>query len=63
MTGVLFGVPLVGARDIVIAAIEEACGQKIAGEMLLKGASAVVAGLAIVGMAAGLAVLLGKLDS
>ena len=32
--GLLFGVPLLGTMDIIIGAIEEACGKKVAGELI-----------------------------
>ena len=46
--GLLFGIPLVGATDILIGAIELACGHSVRGELLLKGGT-VIAGLFILG--------------
>ena len=34
--GLLFVIPLVGVIDIIIGAIEGACGKKVAGELILK---------------------------
>lgn len=48
VAGLLFGIPLVGTADIVIGAIELACGQKVAGERLLKGGTLAV-GLFVLG--------------
>ncbi len=46
--GLLFGVPLVGATDILVGAVELACGHNVRGERLLKGGTA-IAGLFILG--------------
>ena len=48
VAGLLFGVPLVGATDIVVGAVELACGQNVRGERLLKGGTVAV-GLFILG--------------
>ncbi len=46
--GIMFGIPLLGAMDIIIGAIEEACGNYVVGEKLLKAGTAVV-GVFIIG--------------
>ncbi len=48
--GLLFGVPLVGVMDIIIGAIEGACGQKVAGELILKGVTGILMGAVIIGV-------------
>lgn len=48
--GLLFGVPLLGVMDIIIGAIEGACGSKVAGELFLKGAMGVLMGAVILGV-------------
>lgn len=46
----LFGIPLVGTMDIVIGAIEEACGKRVAGELIAKGITGVLVGVVIIGV-------------
>lgn len=48
--GVLFGIPLMGVMDIIIGAIEGACGKKVAGELILKGVTGVLIGAVIIGV-------------
>ena len=48
VAGLLFGIPLVGATDILVGAVELACGQNVRGERLLKGGTVAV-GLFILG--------------
>lgn len=48
VAGTLFGIPLVGAADIVIGGIELACGKKFVGERLIKG-GAIAVGAFILG--------------
>ena len=48
--GLLFGVPLLGTMDIIIGAIEEACGKKVAGELIVKGVTGVLIGAVIIGV-------------
>ncbi len=49
-TGLLFGIPLLGTMDIIIGAMEEACGKKIAGEIIVKGLMGVLIGAVIIGV-------------
>jgi len=48
--GLLFGIPLLGTMDIIIGAIEEACGKRVAGELIAKGITTVVVGVLIIGV-------------
>jgi|ACXJ01.1.fsa_nt_gi hypothetical protein len=48
--GLLFGVPLLGTMDIIIGAIEEACGKRVAGELMAKGLMGVLLGAVIIGV-------------
>lgn len=48
--GLLFGIPLLGTMDIIIGAIEEACGKKVAGELIVKGLTGVLIGAVIIGV-------------
>jgi hypothetical protein len=48
--GLLFGIPLLGTMDIIIGAIEEACGKRISGELIVKGITGVLVGAVILGV-------------
>jgi len=48
--GLLFGIPLLGTMDIIIGAIEEACGKRVGGELIAKGVIGILFGLIIIGV-------------
>jgi len=48
--GLLFGIPLLGTMDIIVGAIEAACGKRVAGELIAKGVIGVVVGVLIIGV-------------
>ncbi|MEM0135065.1 MAG: hypothetical protein QXU18_07565 [Thermoplasmatales archaeon] len=46
----VFGIPLIGEMDIIIGAIEGACGKKVEGEPILKGVKGTLVGAVILGI-------------
>ncbi len=48
--GLLFGIPLLGTMDIIIGAIEEACGKKVTGELIVKGVTGILLGAVLIGV-------------